>query len=330
MDALQALTTRISRPVLIGGAAMVVAIVAFALVVATSGTDPDAARDTSSAGGSMTTSPDLGAGGAIEPQLQSTDAAVAPAADGATAKEAIPRGSVVPIDDVTVDLPPLEPKLIRTGSVRLTVSRAHFDAAWDDLESVAASTGGTIAAASRSGVGAHARVGSITLRVPSARFDAALAAVRDTTHVTVAAVDVGSEDVTEQYVDARSRLRHDRAIEARLLALLAETKTVGEVLSVQGRLDGVQERIEVETGRLRYLAAMTSTSTLTVSLRAPASERGEQSDDRPSLRAAFGDAADRFVTTIAHAITWIGGALPILLVLALLVAGGATLARKRR
>ena len=217
--------------------------------------------------------------------------------------------------------PTLDTKIVRTGTIALDVKRGAFEDAWGEAQSVATSHGGYIVLASRSGAGDSARTGSITMRVPTDRFEDALERMRKVDGAKVDALDVSSQDVTQEYVDVRSRLRHDRAVERRLLALLSEAEGVSEVLAVQSRLDSVQEQIEVARGRLQYLDKLTAMSTIQVTLTAPSarSSKADEAKDEPgTIAAAFEDARERFSENVAAAIVWVGGALPTLLLLAVL------------
>lgn len=222
----------------------------------------------------------------------------------------------------------LDTRVVRTGSIELKTPRRRFEQAWGDVQAVATGSGGYVIGASRSGAGDSARRATITMRVPSAKFETAIERLRELRGAKVGRLDVSSEDVTPEFVDTRSRLRHDRAVEGRLLALLADADGVGEVLAVQARLDGLQQRIEVARGRLEYLERMTSMGTIEVSIvtpAAPGSDRHERSD----LGQAFADAGSRFIDNVARAVVWLGGALPALILLAA-TAIVARLALRRR
>jgi hypothetical protein len=104
----------------------------------------------------------------------------------------------------------------------------------------------------------------VTVRVPERLFDEALR--RFSALGVVTSVTTSAEDVTGQYVDLQARLRHFRAVEARLLRFLAETDTVSQMLAVQDRLDKVQLTIEELSAQLKSLRAQTDYGTLSVSL----------------------------------------------------------------
>ena len=109
---------------------------------------------------------------------------------------------------------------------------------------------------------------TLTLRVPSARFDAALDALAAL--ATVQARHVSVDDVTGQVVDLEARLRAKRAAEARYVAFLAQTATVPEMLDVQGRLDGVRAEVEVMEAQARALRGAVSLSTIRATVVGPA------------------------------------------------------------
>ncbi|MCW2927284.1 MAG: hypothetical protein JWM86_1252 [Thermoleophilia bacterium] len=241
-------------------------------------------------------------------------------------------GTDVSIDPVgSLGAPSIDAKIVRTASIELRVTkRGRFEDVWGDAQAVAGAHGGYVVASSRSGAGKGPRVASITMSVPSRRFDTAVSRLRDIGGVSVRRLDVASQDVTQEFVDVRSRLKHDRAVEGRLLALLAQTQGVSEVLAVQSRLDTVQEQIELSRGRLDYLGKMTSMSTVELTI----SERGARTSDTDEdedsvLGAAWGDARDRLAENVAGTIVWFGGALPALVLLAVIALVGRTVHRRR-
>jgi hypothetical protein len=230
----------------------------------------------------------------------------------------------------TIAAPELDARIIRTATIDLKVKRKGFEDAWSDAQAVATSSGGYIIGASRSGAGDSSRIGTITMRVPTGRFETAVERLRDVSGAKVAALDVASQDVTQEFVDVKSRLKHDRAVEGRLLTLIADADGVSEVLAVQARLDSVQEQIEVARGRLQYLEKLTAMSTIEAKITAPpAGVKVDESRDDPSvLGEAWGDAVQRFSENVASAVVWLGGALPALILLSILAIVGRVVWRR--
>jgi hypothetical protein len=272
---------------------------------------------------------DLGGGGT---ELRAEDAIAPSTAKVATAADGVaPQVSGIAPQSSGFGVPEIDAKIVRTGSIELRVRHGRFERVWGDAQAVAGGFGGYVIAASRSGAGGDdGRVGTITMRVPSGRFDRAVDRLREIPGAKVTQLDDASQDVTQEFVDVRSRLRHDRLVEGRLIAVMARTTTVSEVLAVQARLDQVQEQIEIERGRLTYLEKLTSMSTIDLTIRERSAKGGDETDDDPSvLGSAWGDARARFSENVASVIVWFGGALPALVLLAL-IAFVARLGWRRR
>jgi len=67
--------------------------------------------------------------------------------------------------------------------------------------------------------------GSLTIRVPAARFEQVRAEIRKL-GLRVESEKMEAQDVTKQYVDDAARLRNLRAHEAQYLGILKQAKTV--------------------------------------------------------------------------------------------------------
>jgi hypothetical protein len=103
----------------------------------------------------------------------------------------------------------------------------------------------------------------LTLRVPSAKLTPALAAIRSASR-RVEHETVGSEDVTQEYVDLESRLRNLEATENELRELLVtvrkNARKASEILEVHQQLVSIRGEIEVAKGRLQQLSAAAAMS----------------------------------------------------------------------
>ena len=102
----------------------------------------------------------------------------------------------------------------------------------------------------------------ITVRVPSARFDAALdelVKLGDLVHR-----NVSIEDVTDLYFDMQTRMKNLEVVKKRLEELLEKAKTVEESLAVQRQLERVSGELERLRGKLKLLAELVMFSTITV------------------------------------------------------------------
>jgi hypothetical protein len=206
-------------------------------------------------------------------------------------------------------------RLIRDGHVTLEVPQV--EPAVERLQALAEEMGGHVAHVSMRTGAEQFRQATVTLRIPAARFDDAIAGVRPLGKVEQ--VDISVQDVTEQYTDLEARLANARRLEERLLEILAtRAGTLDQVLSAERELARVRTEIERYDGRLRQLAGRVELSTLTVVVREPRPLLGTRPGE--SLMAnAFRQSWRNFVWTVAGIISVAGAALPILVLLGLLV-----------
>jgi hypothetical protein len=110
----------------------------------------------------------------------------------------------------------------------------------------------------------------LVIRVPAENFDALVAAIAK----GVANFDrkqINVTDVTEEYLDLDARLRVKKETEDRYRELLAQAKTVEEMLAIEKQSGELRAEIESVEGRLQYLQHAVAYSTLTVTFYEPLS-----------------------------------------------------------
>jgi hypothetical protein len=76
--------------------------------------------------------------------------------------------------------------------------------------------------------------------------------------------NIGTQDVTEEYIDIESRLNTKKELEKRYIEILSRAKTVTEMLEIERELNTVRADIESITGRLKYLQSQVAYSTLNI------------------------------------------------------------------
>lgn len=141
--------------------------------------------------------------------------------------------------------------LVYTADIRLRVQ--EVPKAIDAVEKLAKDQGGYLV---------ERQDNRITVRVPSAKFDAALdelVKLGDLTHR-----NVSIEDVTDLYFDMQTRMKNLEVVKKRLEELLEKAKTVEESLAVQRQLERVTIELERMRGKLKLLAELVMFSTITV------------------------------------------------------------------
>jgi hypothetical protein len=199
--------------------------------------------------------------------------------------------------------------IIREGTATVRVD--SLEPAIAKVQQLAQRLGGYVANTSMQSGSENAREASLQLKIPSARWDQALAGLRPVGKLE--SQQTTTEDVGEEYVDVTARMQNARRLEERLVNLLAtRTGKLEDVLAVERELARVREEIERYEGRLRYLRSRVALSTLTVVLheRYPVLSPGHN----PVVE-AFAEAWRNFVGFVAGLIAALGFLVPLAAVL---------------
>lgn len=151
--------------------------------------------------------------------------------------------------------------------------------------------------------------GTLTIRVPSNRFEEAVSRLKSLGDVT--GEGRSSQDVSREFVDLEARLNHAQTEEAFFLKLMAEAETVSDLIQVQSQLSGTQLRIEEIQGQLQYLRDQTSFSTITANIYEPGA--GMLGDPKP-LAEAWEEAVHGFQSVVSGAVVGFGWTAPFLLI----------------
>lgn len=155
---------------------------------------------------------------------------------------------------------------------RKIIYTAMVDLVTDDLNAIepkllalVAEAGGFVAETNQTGSAGGQRSAQWRIRVPVDTYDGFLQKTR--TLGEVRSVNVGSQDVTEEFVDVTARVNAKKVQEQRLIDLIKNaTANLEEVLKVEGELARVRAEIERMEGRLRFLKDHTDLTTVTVTV----------------------------------------------------------------
>ncbi|WP_243657600.1 DUF4349 domain-containing protein [Parafrankia sp. BMG5.11] len=223
-----------------------------------------------------------------------------------------------------------QPRIVRNGTATLSVPAGAVDKAVQDLSAAARGLAGYTESSEVSGTPSTTDDGSqyatVTLRVPSESFDELRSGLSRIG--TVSASTMSSRDVTGEYVDLEARKRALEASRTAYTTLLSNATTVGETLSVQQAIDGVQIQIEQIEGQRMVLADASDLATLTVQIAEDGADPAPGPDDDDSgLVAAARTSWNRFVRGIEEIIALLG---PLALVglVAACVYGAVRIARR--
>ncbi|MFL5402455.1 MAG: DUF4349 domain-containing protein [Gemmatimonadales bacterium] len=197
--------------------------------------------------------------------------------------------------------------IVRTGQASIEVD--SLQPSMTELRRLVQRVGGFVADASVQSGRNQLRSATLELKVPASRFDDLTEGLAPLGRLQF--VNVGAEDVSEEFVDLSARVANGHRLEERLIELLrTRTGKLQDVLSVERELARVREEIERMEGRLRFLKTSAQLSTLSVNLYEPppivASHPGQS-----VIGEAFKTAWRNFVGLLAGVIASLGFVGPV-------------------
>lgn len=160
---------------------------------------------------------------------------------------------------------------------------------------------------------------TITVRVPSARFDDAMFGLSSLG--TVVQQSTNGTDITDQYTDSQSRVRNLKIQETRILELIMKAQKLDEIVVLEQRLSDLRYQIESLENSLKNYDRMLEYSRISLQI----SEVVKESDMKPvpktlgeRLAQAFNNAWTGFVEGLQDLMVWLVRNLFTLLILALI------------
>lgn len=153
--------------------------------------------------------------------------------------------------------------------------------------------------------------GTITIKVPVGKFDVFTAAVRKLGKVQAEAES--TEDVAQQHIDMRARLKNLRAEEAAFVRFFRAATNVREMLSIEQQLARVRGEIESLQAQIDYLEKRAALATLTVNMSEPGSIVSPAGETWGFVD-AIKQAIRNFVGVINFLIMMTGALLPLIII----------------
>ncbi len=202
-------------------------------------------------GASAPMMPDSMESGSVERVVQEMEK---PAANGSWAGDT---------DDSTA-VGEVERMIIRNAELDLVVK--DTEAAQEAVEGIVGEVEGYVLSAERYAYNENQTHVNMTLRVPAEQFNLVMSRLRDMA-LEVQRDSMSSQDVTEEYVDLRSRLKAQETKAARLEELMEEAEDTEAVLEVYRELSATHQEIERLKGRMNYLENAAALATIVVYLR---------------------------------------------------------------
>ncbi|MDQ3710675.1 MAG: DUF4349 domain-containing protein [Acidobacteriota bacterium] len=211
----------------------------------------------------------------------------------------------------------VERKIIRNADLQLEANAP--EEAQQKITQIAESKGGFVVESMQSSSDAKATTRdtvTMTVRVPSAKFDEALGEIRQTAS-RVIVESVKGQDVTEEFIDIEARLKTQKALEAQFLEIMKRSNSVADALNVQTEIARVRGEIEKIEGRKRFLESQASLSTVKIRLQSPTAFSANSTSFLYQLKEAFGDGFDAALNFILILVRVLIALLPFLILIVL-------------
>ncbi|GLW52577.1 DUF4349 domain-containing protein [Kitasatospora phosalacinea] len=170
---------------------------------------------------------------------------------------------------------------------KLTLRVDAVDDARTEAVDLVTRAGGYVAEEDQRGGKGDSTQSTLTLKVPSASYQATLDGLGKLG--TRLSLSSQADDLTEQIADVDSRLKSMQASVDRVRALMADAKTLSEVVSLEGELTRRESDLESLQRRQQELSSRASLSTVTLELMTPYQTHVEPKKKETGFWASVGD-----------------------------------------
>ncbi len=211
----------------------------------------------------------------------------------------------------------IERKIVRNADLQLEANSS--EESQQKITAIAESKGGFVVESQQSSSDVRATTRDIitmTVRVPSAKFNETLDEIRKTASRVIVET-IKSDDVTEEFIDIEARLKAKRSLEEQFLEIMKRANSVEDALSVQKQLAEVRGEIEKIEGRKRFLENQASLSTIKIRLQTPNAFSANSSGFFYRLKESFASGFNFALNFILVLVTFLIGILPFLLFIVL-------------
>lgn len=209
----------------------------------------------------------------------------------------------------------VERKVIRNADLQLETESP--EEAQEKIVAIAEQKGGFVVESQQSTSDLQTKkrdTAVMTVRVPADRFSGALDEIRDVASL-VLSESIKGEDVTEEFIDVEARIKTQKALEQQYMEIMKRAYSVEDALYVQSELAAVRGEIEKVEGRKRYLENQSSLSTIKIKLQTPAAFTASTGTISNQFSESFGTGLNFAINFLLGLLTFLVGALPILLLI---------------
>lgn len=234
--------------------------------------------------------------------------------------------------DAKSGMPKTSRKVIRNAELSIEV--ASPAAAETTVTSLVERLGGYVATSEREsgadeGERSQSRV-RLSLRVPAEKMGEALREIKRLGR-GAETEKIGSEDVTDEFIDVEARISNQKHLEQSLVGILAQANNVDSALKVHQELASVRTEIDRLEGRKRFLETESDLAKISLSL-APVRQvvAASPTGFGVTVRRAMADAVDVSIAMVTFAIRATGVMLPVAVMFGLPLAGVVWWLRRRQ
>ncbi|MDP2858564.1 MAG: DUF4349 domain-containing protein [Bacillota bacterium] len=197
-------------------------------------------------------------------------------------------------------------QVIKRASVQVETPQGQFDDASRQVMFIVEAQGGFIQDSSVYTEADQKRTANFAIRVPADNFTKTLTQIEALGKVQ--GRSMGTQDVTDQFIDLQANISSREVQQARLRDLLSKAKTVDEILRIENELNRLRYEIDSMKGRIRYLKNSVVMSSINLSLR---EFRVKPDPAKPDL---WKDMWTAFVRSVRNIVILLGQVLPYLAV----------------
>ena len=259
---------------------------------------------------------------AVTEDVAYTEPAEAPAPDTATAYEyGLDTSAYADMDKAKLNTGDMYGgrKIIRNYDISLATNTFDDNLAY--INAKLSELGGYVLSSSLSGskpeaYGDSGRSLSMTLRVPAEKASDFVSGVQQLGKVNY--IHDYTDDVTDQYFDADTRLAVLKDQLERLRAIMVETDNLADIITLEERISEVMLQIEELTGTLKRYDALIAYTTIDLSIneRNAISGPADTKGTGERISEGFTDTLNGVATFFVNFFVWFVSSLPVLIILA--------------
>jgi len=106
---------------------------------------------------------------------------------------------------------------------------------------------------------------NLQISVKNILFDSLVSVL--TKDKNVLSKEISAQDVTEEFIDVKARIKSKELVRDKYSDLLKQAKSINDILKISEKLRVIQEEIEAKQGRLAYLKNKTNYSTINLTVK---------------------------------------------------------------